>query len=317
MNSSSTNRYLHRLRQAALAVSIVASTPVVLQAKQLDVGPQLPLNAPSAAASIARPGDTIVIQPGEYFDCAVWTADRLSITAAAPGVTITDKTCEEKALFVVRGNDVTVRNITFARARVPDANGAGIRVEGRNLTVENSRFVNNETGILAADDRGSMITINNSEFYDNGKCDKDCAHAIYVGRIGVLRITNSKFIKTKIGHSVKSRALRTELHNNVITDGVEGTSSYLVDIPNGGSLVMEGNELEKGPKSSNPSAAVVIGAEGVAQQTIELRITGNKFKNNQSRQTIFVRNLTATPAVLTGNSFSGKVEPLSGDGSVH
>ena len=316
MSGKSRRRYLNRLPLTAPILAVSFFFPGHSDARQLDVGPNLQLKAPSAAAAVARPGDTVVIQPGEYFDCAVWTADRLTIAGAGPGVTITDKTCEGKALFVVRGNDVTVRNITFARARVPDGNGGGIRAEGRNLTIQNSRFINNEMGILAADNPGSTITISNSEFRENGKCREACAHAVYANQIALLRITGSKFSNTKMGHSIKSRARNTELTNNVIEDGAEGTSSYLVDIPNGGSLVMEGNSLEKGPNSSNNSAAIVIGAEGVAQPTGELRITANKFRNNQSRGTIFLRNLTATPAVLTANTFSGKVEPLSGDGSV-
>src|SRR5258708_26983509 len=51
-------------------------------------------------------------------------------------VVITDKACQGKALFVITGDDVSVRNLTFTRARVPDGNGAGIRAEGVNLRVE-------------------------------------------------------------------------------------------------------------------------------------------------------------------------------------
>jgi hypothetical protein len=316
MHCNSTKAYSYSVALPLLALAIIL-LPSVSEARQLDVGPGRQFEVPSAAASASRPGDTIVIQPGEYFDCAVWTVNRLTIAGAAPGVTITDKTCEGKALFVMRGNDITVRNITLTRARVPDSNGAGIRAEGRNLTVENSRFLNNENGILAADDPASTITVSNSEFRENGKCAQACAHGIYVGRIGLLRISGSTFDKTKVGHSIKSRALRTELRNNVIVDGADGTSSYVVDIPNGGSLVMEGNTLEKGPKSSNPSAAVVIGAEGVTHPTRELRIAANNFTNDQPQETVFVRNLTATPAILTGNSFVGKVKPLSGEGSAN
>ena len=317
MNETLRRRFSRRLAVVPWALAIALSLSAGAQANRLEVGPHQQLKMPSAAASVARAGDTIVIQPGQYFDCAVWTANHLTISGAGPGVVITDKTCEGKALFVVRGNDMTIRNITFTRARVPDGNGAGIRLEGRNLTVENSRFVNDENGILAGDDAGSVVTISNSEFDDNGRCESACAHGIYVGHIALLRISGSKFYDTKMGHSVKSRALRTELRNDTIEDGPAGTSSYLVDISNGGSLVMQNNILEKGPNSSNHGAAIVIGGEGVTQPTAELRISGNTFRNDQSRRTIFVRNLTATPAVLTGNTLTGPVEPLSGDGSVH
>lgn len=315
MAGTHRKRLLRRVGLAALFLG-VAGLASAAEARRLDVGPTLPLKMPSAAAAIAQTGDTILIQPGRYFDCAVWTADRLTIAGAGPGVVLTDKPCEEKALFVVRGNDVTIRNITFTRVRVPDGNGAGIRAEGRNLTVENSRFIDNEEGILAGDNPGSVITIVNSEFDDNGKCAEACAHGVYVGQIAMLRVSGSRFFRTKVGHSIKSRALRTELRDNDIEDGPDGTSSYLVDIPNGGSLVMDGNRLEKGPKSSNNGVAVTIGEEGVQQPTDELRIAGNSFRNDQPRRTTFVRNLTATAAQLIGNTIIGSVTPLSGDGSV-
>ena len=306
---------LNWLRLLTYTVAVAGYTQIGY-ANRLDVGPNQQLKVPSAAAAVAKPGDTVVIAPGEYFDCAVWATDRVTIIGASAGVVITDKACEGKALFVTRGNDITIRNITFTRARVPDANGAGIRAEGRNLTIENSKFINDENGILAADAADSTITIGNSQFIGNGKCEQACAHGVYVGHVALLRITGSKFIGTKVGHAIKSRAMRTELRGNDIEDGPDGTSSYLVEVPNGGSLVMENNVLEKGPKASNHTVAVIIGAEGVTQPTRELRITGNKFTNDQRMRTVFVRNLTATPAQLAANSFAGSVDPLAGDGSV-
>ena len=300
----------------AVMVACVSVLSAPAASKTLEVGAGHPLKAPSAAAIVAAAGDTIEIEPGEYFDCAVWNANGLTIVGKGPGVVITDKTCQGKALFVTVGNDITIRNVTFTRARVPDQNGAGIRSEGRNLTVERSRFINNENGILTGDSGDSTIKIAESEFIRNGKCEASCAHGIYVGHIALLHIEHCRFLETKVGHHVKSRALRTELIGNSIFDGENGTSSYLVDIPNGGSLIMEGNVLEKGPRTENQETAISIGAEGVTQRTAEITIKHNKFTNDQPRETVFVRNLTATEAELVGNSFDGKVVPLSGDGHV-
>ena len=49
---------------------------------------------------------------------------------------------------MIDGSDITIRNLTFQRARVPDKNGAGIRAEGGNLTIEHSRFLNNENTFI-------------------------------------------------------------------------------------------------------------------------------------------------------------------------
>ena len=106
----------------ALAIGFVGAASAA-DARRIEVGAGLPLKTPSAAAAIARPGDTIIIEPGRYFDCAVWKANNLTIAGAGPGVILTDKPCEEKALFVVRGSDVTIRNITFTRCGYRTATG--------------------------------------------------------------------------------------------------------------------------------------------------------------------------------------------------
>ena len=305
-----------QIRLASLLLAIGLSLAVPADAKTLLVGANQEIKLPSAAAAIARNDDKIVIDPGEYFDCAIWNANGLTIEGKGDGVIITDKACGGKGLFVVDGDNTTVRNITFTRARVPDGNGAGIRLEGANLRVEHSRFINNENGILSNQSPKSTIVIIDSEFARNGKCEPDCAHGIYINEVALLHIERSKFTETKTAHNIKSRALRTELIGNEITDGEKGTSSYLVELPNGGTLIMTNNILQKGQDSSNHGTAVSIGAEGVTHRTAELTISGNKFTNDQNRETVFIRNMTATEAVLTGNTFKGKVVPLVGDGSV-
>jgi hypothetical protein len=305
-----------RLQALAMLVLIGLPASATAYGKTLAVGPDQELKMPSAAAAVAQAGDTITIASGEYFDCAVWRADRLTIEGIGADVVITDKACQGKALFVITGDDVSVRNLTFTRARVPDGNGAGIRAEGVNLRVEHSRFINNQNGILAGDAPNSTITIVDSEFDRNGACEPSCAHGIYVGRIALLHIEHSKFTETKVAHHIKSRALRTEVIASEILDGDKGTASYLIEVPIGGSLIVNDSALQKGSNASNHGAAIVIGAEGVEQRTAELLISRNKFTNDQSYQTVFVRNMTATEAILDKNSFKGKVIPLSGDGAV-
>ncbi len=182
----------------------------VAQARTLDVGAAQEFKLPSAAAAAARDGDHIAIQPGEYFDCAVWPAKQLVIEGVGdPGkVVITDKACQGKALFVTVGDGITVRNLTLTRARVPDGNGAGIRAEGKNLVVDNVHFINDQNGILSGTSGGSII-IRNSLFERNGFCDAACAHGLYVGELDLLVVDQSRFVGTKQGHHIKSRALRT------------------------------------------------------------------------------------------------------------
>ena len=299
-------------------VSDIASERSALIGRILDVGPQGNFLKPSAAARVAQPGDIVRIAPGHYVDCAVWpsSASPLTIEASGGPVVIADKTCEDKALFVVKGHAVTIRGLTFTGAKARAHNGAGIRAEGRHLVVENSRFIDNEEGILGGLFADGTIVVRDSLFMGNGNCVQDCAHGIYVGRIAGLRIERSHFFEQHIGHHVKSRAARTELFDNVIEDGSAGSSSYLVDVPDGGALIMRGNRLEKGPHSDNPGFAITIGEEGLVNATPEILIEDNEFTSNVTDETVFLRNRTAAEAILRGNRLSGRVQPLEGPGVV-
>ena len=292
---------------------IVASSPG--GGATLEVGPSKTYTTPSAAAAAAKNGDQIKIEPGQYFDCAVWNADNLVIEGTGPGVVITDKTCMGKGLFVIEGNNTTVRNLTLTRARVPDMNGAGIRLDKGNLTVDSVKFIDNQNGIMGGVP-GTTVTIRNSDFDRNGTCEGTCAHGIYIGNVESVRVENSRFSNTRQAHSIKSRALRTEVVGSTIVDGPEGTSSYLIDLPNGGAIIVRDNTLEKGPKSENHKAAIAIGAEGVTHPTPEITITNNNFRNDGNYETNLVWNLTATRAILKGNKLAGSVTPLDGDGTV-
>jgi hypothetical protein len=305
-------------RAASLSTFLLFAIQLTIPAtaNTLLVGTSEALKSPSAAAAVAKPGDVVRIDPGTYFDCAVWTANNLKIEAAGPHVVLTDKVCEGKAVFVVRADNATISGLTFTRARAADGNGAGIRAEGTNLTIADSSFVDNQEGILAGDNLRSTIIVRNSQFERNGSCVSACAHGIYANHIARLVVSHSRFLETRAAHHIKSRALRTEITDNRIEDGPNGTSSYLVDIPNGGSLILANNVMEKGPQNQNHSAAVVIGEEGVSQPTEQLTITKNTFSDD-GPPTSFVKNLTATQARLTGNVLKGgSITPLTGDGTV-
>jgi hypothetical protein len=303
----------------ALGCSLAPCLPAPAHAATLEVGAGKKYPQPSAAAAVARNGDRIVIAAGEYFDCATWKASDLVIEGAAAETTvITDKVCGGKALFITQGNNITIRNLTLTRARVPDFNGAGIRAEGGNLTVEHVRFINDQDGILAASTPNGKITVSDSEFLHDGTCEGGggCAHGIYVNDLALLRIERSKFFDTHQGHHIKSRAQRTEVIGCDIADGADGTSSYAVDVPNGGGVLLRDNHIQKGPKSENHTAALVVGAEGVTQRTPEIVVERNTFLVEGDYTSYLVSNLTATEARLKGNVLKGNARALRGDGRV-
>ena len=298
-----------------MLMALVLSTGA--HARTLEVGESKEFKMPSRAAAAAQDGDRIEIQPGEYFDCAIWKSNKLVVEGVGDPdkVVVTDKACQGKALFITVGVGITIRNLTLTRARVPDNNGAGIRSEGKNLMVDGVHFVNNQSGILSGTTGGIMV-VRNSVFDRNGACEGACAHGIYVGNLDLLQVERTQFIGTQHAHHIKSRALRTEVIGCTIEDGRDGTASYEIEIPNGGSVVVRGNTIEKGPKAENRSVAIMIGAEGVVHPTREITVENNTFRNDGPWETVFVNNQTATEAVLRGNRLSGSVKPLRGDGQV-
>ena len=300
------------VRIVAAVLPLISATSA--EARTLAVGPARALHLPSQAAAIAASGDRIEIDPGTYEDCAVWRADHLTVAGTGPGVVIENRICQGKAIFVTDGTDITIARLTLRHARVPDHNGAGIRAEGGDLALRAVRFIDNEDGLLAAPAPRATIRIEDSVFEGNGVCAPVCAHGIYVNDLAKLSIIRSRFFETHDGHHIKSRARVTELIGNTITDGPRGTASYLVDLPNGGALLMRDNTLEKGPKTENTGTAIAIGEEGVTHPGGTITITGNRFTNDGPSDTVFVRNLSVSPAELRHNILIGKVIALIGPG---
>lgn len=289
---------------AAIAATVFAFWIHQADARVLTVGPGRMYATPAKAAAAVQYGDIVEIYPGTYGG-AEWNRGGLTIIGMGTGATITGAVQRGKGLFNVLKSDVTIQNLTFQGAKNGSGNGAGIRFEGTNLTVLNSRFLNNQNGILQGDNAASTMIVKNSTFRHNGACVSACAHALYVGRVAKLDVENSTFADTQRGHSIKSRALNSIILNNSITDGTTGTSSYLIDLPKGGAATIMGNTLEKGPNSSNPTYAISIGEEGPYPTQGAKLIANNTYRNDKKKGGVFVRNTTGAGLTLTNNTLSG------------
>jgi hypothetical protein len=207
--------------------------------------------------------------------------------------------------------------MTFMHARDSQHTGAGILMEGANLTVENSLFIDNENGILTGGPPDSVVRIAHDLFRGNGACVGSCGHGLYAGApIARLEVSDSTFLDTRFGHHIKSRARSTIVRNCQIADGPNGNSSYLIEMPNGGDVQILNNTMQKGIHTENIEAAISIGAGDLTNRTRALWIRGNRFTSDLPGPVRFVRNRTETPARLTGNTLVGNVIPLDGPGTV-
>ena len=267
----------------------------------------------ASAVAAARDGDVLKVQAGTYTnDFAVVNKD-ISIVGVGgmARMVATQNIPNGKGIFVTSRN-ITFDQIEFVGAQVADGNGAGIRYEGGNLTIKRCYFHDNENGILAASVETGNIVIGSSEFASNGRGD-GYTHGIYVNRIASLRVLNSYFHNTKVGHHIKSRALQTTIRGNRIDDGIDGTASYNIDLPNGGVSVIVNNNIVQRVTSQNP-ALIHFGGEGTPYTDSSLRIANNILQNYRSSAT-GVLNQTSITVAINGNKLYGLPTVASGPNS--
>ena len=259
-----------------------------------------------AVDSIGPGAGTIAIAPGTYRQCAVQEAGSVAFLASEPGTAIFDSTeCEGKAALVLRGREASVSGVVFRNMAVPDANGAGIRLEQGNLTVANSWFVDSQQGILTAHDSDIRLVVDRSTFSGLGTCEGDggCAHSIYTGSIGHLRITRSRFERGTGGHYVKSRALRTDIAASSFDDSAGRATNYMIDLPQGSVGQITNNWFVQGRDKENYSAFIAVGAEENDQSSDGLVIAGNdaRFVPSLRRSSAFVADWSGARLTVEDN----------------
>lgn len=215
----------------------------------------MPYTSLREAQAALRDGDVMVIAEGVYADPLVIVKDKVEVKGSGR-VIFDGASAEGKAAIITKGNDISIINIECRNIAVPDKNGACIRAEGNGLVVDHVYFHDSEQGILSGNHQ--TIKITDSRFESIGKIG--LGHGIYIGG-GELYIDNSLFLASKSeGHEIKSRAAKTIIRGSVVAS-FSSVDSRLVDVPNGGELVIENSVLEQGPTSAN-STAVGYGLEG-------------------------------------------------------
>jgi len=296
---------------SSLGTAILSIAPV--SGTILTVGPGKQFTTIAAAVAASHSGDTIQVAAGTYVNdyASITTNITLEGVGGMVNMISTQDIPNGKGIFIINGN-VTINNFTFSGATVDpaDANGAGVRYESGNLILNDDYFFNNQNGLLGGANATGTITVNNCEFADNGIGDSQSlgygfTHNIYVGGIATLTINNSYFHNANIGNEIKSRAANTTITNSRIDDNPTGTSSYSIDIPDGGNVTIQNNVIQQGPLSENP-IIISIGEESNNNTTTNIQITGNTILNDLTFQSpLAVRNLTPATAQITNNTFVG------------
>ncbi|MBA3975359.1 MAG: hypothetical protein C0504_14230 [Candidatus Solibacter sp.] len=230
-----------------MVATAAAGAPKVRQ-----VGPKAKFKTPCKAFAAAGNGDVIEIDArGDYTgDVCSIGRDRLTIRGVngRPKIDAAGKAAEGKAIWVVKGSGTVVDNIEFSGTAVPSNNGAGIRLEGKDLTVLNCYFHHNQNGILTTWDVGE-VRVEHSEFGWNGHLN-GLAHNIYAGATARFVLHASYMHHTVGGNAVKSRAVENLITYNRISQET-GNGSYELDISEGGKALVMGNVIQQGVESVN------------------------------------------------------------------
>ena len=135
---------------------VSSSEKLPTTAQVIHVGATREIRTLRKAAQIARDGDTIEVDAGDYSgDTAVWTQKDLIIRGMGqrPRLVADGQAAEGKGIFVIKGGNITLENLGFFNARVADRNGAGVRLDRGRLTVIKCVFEGNENGILTSNDQ--------------------------------------------------------------------------------------------------------------------------------------------------------------------
>ena len=255
---------------------------------------------------------TIRVGNGRHQDCAVQTTGQIAYEAATPGQAVFDGvTCEGKAALVLRGTAASVTGLVFTNMRVPDFNGAGIRLEHGNLAVSQAWFRDSQQGILTGADPDGSITVDKSTFTRLGTCEGSggCAHSVYIGDYGAATVTRSRFEAGRGGHYLKSRAAKIAVLSSSFDDSAGHQTNYMIDLPGGATGRIAGNWFVQGPSKENHSAFIALAAEGKANTSAGLVIEANdaRFAPGVQWPSVFVADWSGDPIQIGANKLDPRL----------
>lgn len=258
----------------------------------------------------------IEVQAGQYTsDVATWTQDDLTLRAVGGRVRLLAQGHSEqgKGIFVCQGRRMVIEGFDFVGARVPDRNGAGVRLERGSLTLRDCRFEDNENGLLSANDASIELDIENCDFgpivAGTGR-----THNCYVGAIGRLSVTGSYFHQGASGHLMKTRAAVNHIFYNRFSDEIGGRASFELEFPNGGLALVVGNLIQQSATTENPHL-IAYGNEGLNGPRHELQLIHNTLVDRRPSRGIYLRTAPGTQQVrLVNNLLAGnpKFQPDAG-----
>jgi hypothetical protein len=257
----------------------------------------------SAALAVARNGSIIEVVSGTYRESVKIAKENVTIRGVAgrphfdcAGLKLSD----DKACILLAAGRITIENVEISGASLPEglgANGACIRNEPNlSFTLRRVACHGSQDGILST---GGTITIEKSEFFDNGWTGQ--THNVYFGGDCDVTVHESVFRDARIGHEFKSRCRRTTISDSTFRS-TKGSRD--LDIPDGGETTIYRSTLEKGAGTDNPEI-IGFAAESCAHPG-DMLIKNVRIINSEPRASI--RNYdkcNGHPIILEGVTTGG------------
>ncbi len=312
---------LHRAVFSVSTAILGLGLTVGAAAATLSVGPGQTYATPCRAFAAAASGDIVQIAAATYVGdvCGIY-AHNLVIRGinGRPKIDAGGRNAMGKGTWVVVGNNVTIENVEMFGAKVPDLNGAAIRLEGTHFTMRKSFLHNNQNGILTGANLNSDILIENSEFGRNGYGTGQ-THNLYIGTVRSLTFRYNFSHDAHVGHNLKSRAQTNKILYNRFSSlapgqtgsTLAGAPSYEIDLPNAGTSYIIGNVIQQ-PALNNNGSMIAYGAEGASNPGHNLYVVNNTFLNDDTRRGTFVLVGTGvTKPILVQNNILAGIGGLS------
>ncbi len=256
----------------------------------------------------AKSNDTIRLTKGYYQQAAVLNVDNVKVLAE-PGAVVFGKAAQGKGALVIKGDNTYIEGLECHSIYVPDDNGVCIRLEGKGITLNNVYFHHAQGGLLGSK-KGGDIIIENSRFEHLG--DGAFYHGIYTLAPSRLFINHSYFLNNRNGgHEIKSRSIHTEITNSVIASN-QSRDSRLIDVPNGGILIVKNNILIEGPFSENHDL-LSWGVEGILHSKEQVIIEGNTIISDKSRAILISLKREPNTMRVGDNIVVGAIEGLNAE----
>jgi serine/threonine-protein kinase len=279
----------------------------------LRVGPGRPFATPSQAAAVVQDGSIVEIDAGTYpRDLAIWQASHLTLRGVGGRARLEGEAtlAENRSLWTVRGDDISIENVEFTGARNESHDRYGLSSLGRGLSVRRCVFKNNDSPIGQNNPEGDLL-IQESEFSENGRPWGTANLTIDNARSLTLKYC---YLHHPLGHCLKTYARTNYILFNRITPEIEKNSSSLVILPQGGAAFFVGNILHQ-PSRGAPGF-IQFGGESPAYDRQSLVVVNNTLVSDRSDVKFIRLSHPVSTCRVQNNIFVGGSRILEGEGEV-